>query len=102
MIDGLSEAVEGARSTEALGTQSRRTARTMRDLRENYQAERATLRLRMVFWPLADMGFQLPIASTLLLGGCFCLRGWVELNQAVTAIFLVQQLIEPVDRLLGW
>lgn len=102
MIDGLSEAVEGARTTEALGTSARRTARTMRDLKENYQAERATLRLRMVFWPLADLGFQLPVASTLIFGGWFYFRGWVELDQAVTAVFLVQQLIEPVDRLLGW
>jgi len=102
MIDGMSEAVEGARTTEALGTDDRRTARTMRDLKENYKAERATLRLRMVFWPLADIGFQLPIASTLVFGGWFYLQGWVELNQAVTAVFLVQQLIEPVDRLLGW
>jgi ABC-type multidrug transport system fused ATPase/permease subunit len=102
VIDGLSEAVEGARTTEALGTDARRTARTMRDLKENYHAERATLRLRMVFWPLADLGFQLPVASTLLFGGWFYLQGWVELHQAVTAVFLVQQLIEPVDRLLSW
>jgi ABC-type multidrug transport system fused ATPase/permease subunit len=102
MIDGLSEAVEGARTTEALGTDDRRIARTRRDLKENYKAERATLRLRMVFWPLADSGFQLPVASTLIFGGWFYLKGWVELDQAVTAVFLVQQLIEPVDRLLGW
>ncbi|HEX6685071.1 MAG TPA: ABC transporter ATP-binding protein [Candidatus Limnocylindrales bacterium] len=102
MIDGLTESVEGARTTEALGAGELRTARTMRDLKENYRAERATLRLRMVFWPIADIGFQLPVASTLIFGGWFYLQGWVELNQVVTAVFLVQQLIEPVDRLLGW
>ncbi|HZM78739.1 MAG TPA: ABC transporter ATP-binding protein, partial [Candidatus Limnocylindrales bacterium] len=102
MIDGLSEAVEGARTTEALGTDDRRTARTKRDLKENYLAERATLRLRMVFFPLADLGFQLPVASTLIFGGWFYLQGWVELDQAVTAVFLAQQLIEPVNRLLSW
>jgi ABC-type multidrug transport system fused ATPase/permease subunit len=102
MIDGLSEAVEGARTTEALGTGGRRIARTQRDLKENYKAERATLRLRMVYWPVADMGFQLPVASTLVFGGWFYLQGWVGLDQAVTAVFLVQQLIEPVDRLLSW
>jgi len=102
LIDGLTEAVEGARTTEALAADARRTARTTRDLKENYKAERATLRLRMVFWPIADLGFQLPVASTLIFGGWFYLQGWVELNEAVTAVFLVQQLIDPVDRLLGW
>lgn len=102
LIDGLTETVEGARTTEALRAASRRTARTRRDLRENYLAERATLRLRMIFWPTADLGFQLPVGATLLFGGWFYLEGWVGLGQAVTAVFLVQQLIEPVDRLLSW
>jgi ABC-type multidrug transport system fused ATPase/permease subunit len=102
VIDGLSETVEGARTTEALGSDAKRVARTRHDLKENYLAERATLRLRMVFWPLADLGFQLPVASTLVFGGWFYFRGWVELDQVVTAVFLVQQLIEPIGRLLDW
>ncbi len=102
LIDGLTEAVEGARTTEALAGSGRRTKRMLHDLRENYLAERATLRLRTIFWPIADLGFQLPIASTLLFGGWFYLQGWVRLDQAVSAVFLVQQLIEPVDRLLSW
>lgn len=102
MIDGLSETVEGARTTEALGVAGRRTERTEHDLRENYRAERATLRLRSIYWPIADMGFMIPVASTLLFGTWFYLEGWVRLDHAVTAVFLVQQLIEPVDRLLSW
>ncbi|WP_117215350.1 ABC transporter ATP-binding protein [Allorhizocola rhizosphaerae] len=102
LIDGLTETVEGARTTEALAGYERRTKRTQHDLRENYLAERATLRLRTIFWPIADIGFQLPVASTLVFGGWFYLEGWVGLDEAVSAVFLVQQLIEPVDRLLSW
>ncbi|WP_020520406.1 ABC transporter ATP-binding protein [Catelliglobosispora koreensis] len=102
LLDGLTETVEGARTTEAYGAGERRIARTMHDLKENYRAERATLRLRSIFWPMADMGFQIPVAATLLVGGWFFIEGWVTGGQVVTAVFLVQQLIEPVDRLLMW
>lgn len=102
LIDGLTEAVEGARTTEAFGAGDRRVARTIRDLRENYAAERATLRLRTVFWPTADLGFMIPVAATLFMGGLFMLKGWISPGQLVTSVFLVQQLIEPVDRLLSW
>ncbi len=102
LIDGLTEAVDGARTTEAFGAHERRRRRTDADLRENYRAERATLRLRSVFWPIADMGFMIPIASTLLFGGWFYLQGWATAGQVVSAVLLVQQLIEPVDRLLSW
>src|SRR5581483_7758750 len=53
LIDGLTEAVEGARTTEAYGAGQRRVQRTDADLRANYTAERATLRLRTLFWPMA-------------------------------------------------
>jgi ABC-type multidrug transport system fused ATPase/permease subunit len=102
LIDGLTEAVEGARTTEAFGADARRRARNDNDLRENYRAERATLRLRSVFWPIADMGFMIPIASTLFFGGWFFLQGWASAGEVVSAVLLVQQLIEPVDRLLSW
>jgi ABC-type multidrug transport system fused ATPase/permease subunit len=102
LIDGLTETVEGARTTEAYGAGVRRSARTTKDLADNYRAERATLRLRSIFWPMADMGFQLPVAATLLAGGWFYVKGWASSGEVVTAVFLVQQLIEPVDRLLMW
>ncbi|MDI1460313.1 ABC transporter ATP-binding protein [Catellatospora sp. KI3] len=102
VIDGLTETFDGARTTEALGTVARRRRRTDRDLHEQYKAETATLNLRTVFWPIVDLGFSLPVVSTLFFGGWAYARGWVELGQVVTAVFLVQQLIEPIDRLLGW
>ena len=102
VIDGLTETFDGARTTEALRTGPRRIRRTDHDLHEQYRAERATLRLRTFFWPFVDLGFSLPVAATLFLGGWFYIQGWVPLEVVVTAVFYVQQLIDPIDRLLGW
>lgn len=102
VIDGLTETFDGARTTEALRTGPRRIRRTDHDLHEQYRAERGTLRLRTFFWPFVDLGFTLPVAATLFLGGWFYIQGWVPLEVVVTAVFYVQQLIEPIDRLLGW
>ncbi|WP_433387704.1 ABC transporter ATP-binding protein [Micromonospora sp. KLBMP9576] len=102
ITDGISETVEGSRTTEALRQQPRRLARTDADIRRSYAAERYTLRLRTVFFPIAEIGYVLPVVATLIVGGWFYLRGWVSLGEVTAATLYVQQLIDPVDRLLGW
>nr|WP_204343111.1 ABC transporter ATP-binding protein [Micromonospora terminaliae] len=102
ITDGISETVEGARTTEALRQQARRRARTDADIRRSYAAEYYTLNLRTVFFPVAEIGYLLPVAGTLLLGGWFYLEGWVSLGQVTAATLYAQQLVDPVDRLLSW
>ncbi|MEV0426061.1 ABC transporter ATP-binding protein [Micromonospora sp. NPDC050495] len=102
ITDGLSETAEGARTTEALRQQARRRARTATDIRRSYAAEYYTLRLRTVFFPIAEVGYLLPVAGTLLLGGWFYLKGWASLGQVTAATLYAQQLVDPVDRLLSW
>ncbi|MEV4463315.1 ABC transporter ATP-binding protein [Micromonospora echinofusca] len=102
ITDGISETVEGSRTTEALRQQARRRARTDADIRRSYAAERYTLRLRTVFFPVAEIGYVLPVVATLLMGGWFYLKGWVSLGEVTAATLYVQQLIDPVDRLLSW
>ncbi|ASW53606.1 ABC transporter ATP-binding protein [Plantactinospora sp. KBS50] len=102
VTDGISETVDGSRSTEALGQQARRRARTDADIRRSYAAERYTLSLRSVAWPVSEASYVLPVVVTLLLGGWFHLRGWVTLGQVTAAALYAQQLIEPLDRLLSW
>ncbi|SCF15333.1 ABC transporter ATP-binding protein [Micromonospora mirobrigensis] len=102
ITDGISEAVEGARTTEALRQQARRRARGDADIRRSYAAERYTLNLRTVFFPVAEIGYVLPVTATLLIGGWFHLRGWVSLGQVTAATLYVQQLVDPIDRLLSW
>lgn len=102
ITDGISETVEGSRTTEALGQQARRRARTDDDIRRSYAAERYTLFLRTVFFPVAEVGYVVPVVATLVIGGWFYVEGWVTLGQVTAATLYVQQLIDPLDRLLSW
>jgi ABC-type multidrug transport system fused ATPase/permease subunit len=102
VTDGLAETVESARTVDALRRQQQRVDRTDRDLHGSWLAERYTLFLRTVWWPILEVCYVLPIAATLLVGGWFYLRGWVSLGQVTAAVIYVQLLIDPLDRLLSW
>ncbi|MEU6410097.1 ABC transporter ATP-binding protein [Microbispora sp. NPDC046933] len=102
MTEGLAETVEGARTIEALGLESRRANRTDRDIARSFAAERYTLGLRMVWFPAVEFGYVVPVVATLLIGGLFSIEGWVTVAQVTTATLYVQQLIDPLDRLLSW
>ncbi|MGV9329152.1 ABC transporter ATP-binding protein [Streptosporangium sandarakinum] len=102
MTDGLAETVNGARAVEALGLQERRHRRTDGDIARSWAAERYTLGLRTVWFPAVEAGYVIPIAATLVIGGLFHVNGWVTLAQVTTATLYVQQLIDPLDRLLMW
>ncbi|TDC26997.1 ABC transporter ATP-binding protein [Micromonospora sp. 15K316] len=102
ITDGISETVEGSRTTEALRQQARRRARTNADIARSYAAERYTLFLRTVFFPVAEIGYVVPVVATLVIGGWFYLKGWVSLGEVTAATLYVQQLVDPVDRLLSW
>jgi ABC-type multidrug transport system fused ATPase/permease subunit len=102
LTDGLAETVDSARTVEALGAQRHRIDRTDTDIRRSFQAERATLRLRTVYFPMMELGYLVPVASTLLIGGWYYSHGWANLFQVTTATLYVQQLIDPVDRMLSW
>jgi ABC-type multidrug transport system fused ATPase/permease subunit len=102
ITDGLAETVEGARTVEALGLADVRAARTDRDVAASYRAERYTLFLRTVWFPVTELGYVVPVVATLLLGGWFALDGWVTLGQVTAATLYVQQLVDPLDRLLSW
>ncbi|WP_433245141.1 ABC transporter ATP-binding protein [Streptosporangium sp. CA-135522] len=102
MTDGLAETVGGARAVEALGLQARRHRRTDTDISRSWAAERYTLGLRTVWFPAVELGYVIPIVATLIVGGVFYIRGWVSLAQVTAATLYVQQLIDPLDRLLMW
>ncbi|MGV9773609.1 ABC transporter ATP-binding protein [Streptosporangium sp. NPDC003464] len=102
MTDGLAETVGGARAVEALGLQARRHRRTDTDISRSWAAERYTLGLRTVWFPAVELGYVIPIVATLVIGGMFYIQGWVSLEQVTAATLYVQQLIDPLDRLLMW
>ncbi len=102
VTEGLTETVESARTVEALGRQRQRVARTDVDLRRSWRAERYTLRLRTVWWPVIEISYVVPMVLTLLAGGWLYLRGLVSLGALTAAVIYVQQLVDPLDRLVGW
>jgi ABC-type multidrug transport system fused ATPase/permease subunit len=102
VTDGLSETVEAARTVDALRRQRQRIVRTDSQLRGSWLAERYTLFLRTVWWPVVEVCYVLPVVATLLAGGWFYLRGWVTIGQVTAAVIYVQLLVDPLDRLLSW
>ncbi|MBD0689548.1 multidrug ABC transporter ATP-binding protein [Streptomyces sp. CBMA123] len=102
LTGGLSETVDGARTVDAMRLAGHRSARVDGDIAESYAAERRTLYLRSVYLPIADTGYILPVAATLLVGGLLYLDGHVSIAAVTAATLYVQQIIGPVDRLLYW
>ncbi|GAA2421011.1 ABC transporter ATP-binding protein [Actinomadura vinacea] len=102
LTDTLAETVHGARTVEALRLADRRHRRGDADIAESYRAERYTLRLRTMLYPAIEMGFVLPVAATLLIGGLFYINGMASLAQVTAATLYAQQLIGPIDMLLTW
>src|SRR5262249_52145832 len=47
-------------------------------------------------------GYVIPVVATLIIGGWYYSRGWASLGQVTAATLYVQQLIDPVDRMLSW
>ena len=99
---GITETVEGARTVEALRLERRRLARTDADIAGSWAAERYTLGLRTVWFPMVEVGYVLPVVATLLAGGLFYSWGLASLAQVTAATLYVQQLIDPLDRMLTW
>ncbi|WP_412541548.1 ABC transporter ATP-binding protein [Longispora sp. K20-0274] len=100
--DNLAETVEGARTVEALRLAERRRTRLDDALVESWAAERYTLFLRSVWFPIVEFGYVLPVAATALGAGIFYVNDLVTLPQAVAGVLYIQQLINPLDELLSW
>ncbi|MEV6410265.1 ABC transporter ATP-binding protein [Kribbella sp. NPDC051718] len=102
LTSSLAETVEGARTVEALQRYEERVRRTDDDIHGSYQAERYTLRLRTIYFPVVELGYFVPIVGTLLFGGWLHINGHVSLGAVTAGVLYVNQLIDPVDRLISW
>nr|CBL93714.1 ABC multidrug transporter [Streptomyces sp. L-49973] len=102
LTQGLNETVSGARTVESLRRSGPRVRRTDEDVVRANGAERRTLFLRSVWFPLMDFGYILPVAATLLFGGLFYIEGWVSLGEVTAAALYTRAVIDPLDELLGW
>ena len=98
----VSETVDGARTVDALGLSRRRRARTDAALRDCFDAEVYTLRLRTIWFPQVEIAYLLPVAATLAWGGWLVFRGQTTVGTVTAIALYVQALSEPLDELLMW
>jgi ABC-type multidrug transport system fused ATPase/permease subunit len=98
----LAETVDAGRTVEAHRLGARRVALSDRRIREWVAWENYTLYLRSVLFPAINLTHTIVLASVLLIGGFFVLRGWMSLGELTTGAMLAQMLVEPVGLVLRW
>ena len=98
----ITESVEGARTVDALGLGARRRARVDGDLREAFNAEAATLRLRTVLFPGVDTAFLLPVLAVLVWGAYLISTGGATIGAITTITLYAVQVIQPTGELIFW
>ncbi|MFF0447348.1 ABC transporter ATP-binding protein [Streptomyces sp. NPDC004609] len=98
----LAETVDAGRTVEAHRLGGRRVALSDRRITEWTAWERYTLYLRSVLFPVINLTHITVLASVLLIGGAFVLRGWIDVGELTTGALLAQMLVEPVGIILRW
>ena len=96
------ETVEGAQTMDALGLQAARGRRFQEALDECGDAEGYTLGLRLRWFPWLEIGFFLPIATSVLWGGWLVWNGHLTIAAATAVTLYVQQLLDPLGELISW
>ena len=96
------ETVEGAQTMDALGLQGARGRRFTEALAESGDAERYTLGLRLRWFPWLEIGFFLPIATSVLWGGWLAWEGHISIAAATAVTLYIQQLLDPLGELISW
>jgi ABC-type multidrug transport system fused ATPase/permease subunit len=102
MFASITESIEGGRTVEAFGLQGKRIRRGDDDVRRAYVTERYTLTLRSRWFPSIEAGYVVPVVACLAIGGLLALHGRASIAQVTTITLYMQQLVDPLDRLLSW
>ena len=98
----ITESVEGARTIDALALEQTRRDRLRADLREAFEAERYTLRLRTVLTPGLDTPFMLAPIILLLWGAFLISHGWTTVGDVTAIILYMRMIIGPIWELVFW
>ena len=96
------ETIEGARTVDALRLQGPRGRRFQEALDESGDAEAYTMGLRLRWFPWLEIGFFLPIATSVLWGGWLAWNGYISIAAATAVTLYVQQLLDPLGELISW
>ncbi|MBD9698876.1 ABC transporter ATP-binding protein [Flavimobilis sp. GY10621] len=98
----ITESVEGARTIDALALEQTRRDRLRADLREAFEAERYTLRLRTVLTPGLDTPFMLAPIILLLWGAFLISHGWTTVGDVTAIVLYMRMIIGPIWELVFW
>ncbi len=98
----INETVDGARTIDALSLAPRQRRKIDDALRERRNAERYTLSLRTVWFPVTDFSFLLPVIAVLLWGAYLISTHSATVGAVTTIALYSMQLIGPVDELISW
>ncbi|MFI6206116.1 ABC transporter ATP-binding protein [Streptomyces sp. NPDC051041] len=98
----LAETVDAGRTVEAHRLGPRRVELSERRIKEWTAWERYTLWLRSVLFPVVNVTHVTVLASVLMVGGVFVLRGWIGIGQLTTGALIAQMLVDPVGLILRW
>jgi ABC-type multidrug transport system fused ATPase/permease subunit len=98
----VQETVAAGRTIEAFQLGEQRRQRAEDDVRRWIGAERATLRLRTVFFPVTEAAYVIPLVLTVLFGGLLHDAGRLSLGAVTTAALYAQLLVDPVDAVVSW
>src|SRR5215217_2338671 len=98
----MHETLEGARTAEALGLVENRIQSGYQALAKAIANEQLLSRL-LVFWlPWLNIGYVLPLAVIIILGGFAYSHDLVGLGTITTVLLYTQSLMGPLDTLLTW
>jgi ABC-type multidrug transport system fused ATPase/permease subunit len=98
----IAESAAGARTVDALRLRRRRIRLTDDDLTDAFSAERYTLFLRTVWFPVIEATYVVPLLGALLIGGVLHVHGAATLGQVTAVALYSQQLVDPIDILMRW
>jgi ABC-type multidrug transport system fused ATPase/permease subunit len=98
----LTETADAGRTIEALALEARQADRFRSNLANCFHWERYNLFSRCVWFPFLDIGLALPMLATLGLGAWLVDQGHATAGLVTTVTLLVQQLANPLDRMLHW
>lgn len=98
----LAESVDAGRTIEAHRLGARRVEQSELRIKEWTAWERYTLWLRSVLFPVINVTHVTVLASVLMIGGVFVLKGWIDVGQLTTGALIAQMLVDPVNLILRW
>lgn len=98
----ITETARGADTVRALGLGPRRRRRAHRRVAEARAASRRPVGLQLRWFPLVQVGYHLPLLTTLVWGGWLVQAGHARIGEVAAIAIYLQAVLAPVDDLVYW